>query len=367
VERAPRPMRCTVVLPAASAYLDGELAEDEARALVAHLATCDACHGVYKDLEGLAEAMAATEPVPAPEGLEKRILAAVKAEKRVPVRVLRWACAAGQCAGPAARWTARLAAAAAFVLALGYAVWYALTPAPEAPLRRMTSPVAATPAPTERAIRPVDDGLRLEPTEDDQAEPALPEFVVRPDDIHSAVAALTTRPRPGVPEGPAEALPPSTAAPPSGEPAPPTIVVPPGPAAPVTQPLPPPHISPSSPGMTALAYPVGRPGEAEEAGGEPATSVPDARLARRTPGTGDEDKGQPEPTEPPRVAELPRDQTPPPSSEAKVLAPRNSGWMPVYRSKAGIDPERLDAAARRIGGTMATTKRAQPSGLPIHP
>ncbi len=364
-ERAPRPMRCTVVLPAASAYLDGELPADEAAAVVAHVATCDACHGVYKDLEGLTEVMGATERVAAPEGLQERILSAVEADNRAPAKVLRWVCVAGRCAAPGLHWTARLAAAAAFVLVLGYAVWHAVTPVGEAPPPRTISPVVATTEPV-RPVEPVDGAAALAAVPDERTQPTPTDFTVRRDDVLSAVAAVTRRPGPEVREPAPELRPPSPVAPlPEGGGAP-TIVAPPVPSVPVVRPLPPPHVSPSAPSVAALPHPVGRAGEPEEPKREPATSVPDVRLAEATPSRGGPETTPPGPEEPPRVAELPSHEAPAPA-EVEVLAPRNTGWTPVYRPRAGMDREALDAAARRISATLEATKRSKPPSLTIHP
>lgn len=366
VERAPKPLRCTVVLPAASAYLDGELPEDEAASVVAHIATCDACYSVYRDLEGLTEVMGATERAAAPEGLQESILAAVAADNRVPARVLRGVCVAGRCAAPGLRCTARLAAAAVFVLALGYAVWYALRPVAEAPLHRTISPVVATSAPVRESIEPTDGAASLEPGPDERGQPASTHFAVRPDDVRSAVAAVTRRPPSdvaGPPAGPPP--PPSSIARPESTGAP-TVVVPPLPPAPVTRALPPPHVSPSPPSVAALPDPVGKSGEPDEPEREPATSVPDVRLAKDVP-AGPGRERSPERGEPPRVAELPSPEGRPAPSEVEVIAPRTTGWTPVYRPAAGVDREALDAAARRIGATLEATKRTKAPSLSIHP
>lgn len=364
-QRAPKPLHCTVVLPAASAYLDGELPDDEAAAVVSHLAACDACYGVFKDLERTTEILSETQPVPAPEGLQDRVLAAVEADNRAPSRLVRGVCVVGQCAAPGLRCTARLAAAAAFVLALGYAVWYAVTPNATLPSPRAPSPVAVAPQPATQPSQPTVAAIELPPPAD-EPEPAPAGLPVRPEDITSAVAAVTSSGGPGPGPTPTASPPSPTAAPPSEVTGAPTVVAPPVVAAPAVPAPRSPGLAPSPPSMPVLTHPVGRPSEPAEPKRRPATSVPDVRLADRTPSEAPAEP-PPSPAGPTRVAELPPTESSPAPEEVEVLAPRNTGWTAVYRPARGMDRESLDAAARRIGAALEADKRAHEPEFTIHP
>jgi anti-sigma factor RsiW len=74
-------MRCEEVQDLASAWLDNELSEPQARMVAEHEAHCDACHAYITDLRLLAEQMADLGREPAPPGLEDRIRRTLVAEQ----------------------------------------------------------------------------------------------------------------------------------------------------------------------------------------------------------------------------------------------------------------------------------------------
>ena len=73
-------MRCEEVRYEASAWLDGEMAEDRARRLAAHEAGCGDCHAWLRDLRHASGGIARLGRVTAPEGLEARVRARLDAE-----------------------------------------------------------------------------------------------------------------------------------------------------------------------------------------------------------------------------------------------------------------------------------------------
>jgi len=101
-----------------SAALDGALTDEERAKLEAHLAQCPDCKQDWEDLQHLHAALLqlADTPVPAPpEGLSRRILAAVEEESKViPLPTRR--------PTPWRKWGA-MAAALALVLFGGWSVW----------------------------------------------------------------------------------------------------------------------------------------------------------------------------------------------------------------------------------------------------
>lgn len=94
-ETIPKP--CLAMQEHFSAYLDGELPGEIARAVRSHLETCPRCRQEYEALQRLWDLLAAA-PVAVPPDLTERVLARV--------------------ARPRRRWWADLALAASFVLGI---------------------------------------------------------------------------------------------------------------------------------------------------------------------------------------------------------------------------------------------------------
>ena len=114
-------MRCDEAREMASAWVDGELPEGQARELAAHVAGCSACRALTADFGVLSAALADLGREPPPEGLEARVRAAL-ADARDVAPVWVWA---------PARWRgfARNAAAMAAVCVLSvFGTWSALRP-----------------------------------------------------------------------------------------------------------------------------------------------------------------------------------------------------------------------------------------------
>jgi anti-sigma factor RsiW len=344
-------MRCPVVLPEASAFLDGELPAGDAQAVLAHLAACDPCYHAFKDLERISEAMVATGPSAVPTGLEGRIMAAVQAERRFSLRrLLSRTCEA--CA-PTARVSFRLAAAAVFVLAVLLAVWHTVGPQGPMPVVAVTGPtVASAPAPAPD-VGPIVATAPV-PTERPQAP------VRRPG---PAVLVATPRPPTVPPTGPRPA--PGSPAPPlpSGgtahAPVGPTPGVPsvPVPAVPDRTPPPQPDASPLRSMMASL--PPRHPSPPTEPA-TPATSKPSAVLAKSTP------PGHDAVAPPPiRVAELPPAGDAETDADIHVHVSRTSPGATVPAVPGGLDTTRLRAAEARLKATMRDAARAQPRRFPI--
>ena len=126
-------MRCDEAREMASAWVDGELPEGQARELAAHIAGCSACRALTVDIGVFAAEIADLGRDPPPEGLEARVRAALAdAWDVAPVRV--WAPARWRGAARwrgVARWRgfARNVAAMAAVCVLSvFGTWSALRP-----------------------------------------------------------------------------------------------------------------------------------------------------------------------------------------------------------------------------------------------
>lgn len=89
-------MPCDPYLELLSARLDGELTEEEACALTAHLDTCPQCRAIARDFEQLHTAMSAME-VPAPEGLSDGVVRQLRRRKTARRRTLRQLTALAAC------------------------------------------------------------------------------------------------------------------------------------------------------------------------------------------------------------------------------------------------------------------------------
>lgn len=94
-ERRSKP--CLAIQEHFSAYLDGELPDDKARAVQSHLETCPRCRKEFETFQRLWDLLAAA-PVAVPPDLPDRVLARL--------------------APPRRRWWADLALAASFVLGI---------------------------------------------------------------------------------------------------------------------------------------------------------------------------------------------------------------------------------------------------------
>jgi anti-sigma factor RsiW len=102
-------LSCERAAEMASAYLDGELADPERDLLEAHLFACPSCYSVFKPTEAIVESLRSEMPAQAPQGLYRRVVAAVERERQRQAAGVRprWRVAVGVAAG--------LAAAAAIV------------------------------------------------------------------------------------------------------------------------------------------------------------------------------------------------------------------------------------------------------------
>jgi len=344
-------LHCPVVLPEASALIDGEVSGEAAQSVVGHLASCDPCHRAYRDLERISEALAATEPVPVPAGLEARILTAIEAEGRFSLR--RWLLGACEVCTPKAQVALRFAAAAAFIALLALGVIHAIAPTGVS-LEAVLAPTATV------AVAPEAAGA---------AEPAVagsPErgalMRPRPEPIGAGPGA----PRPSLERGARRA---ETAErerrSPTG-PVAPTVVRPPGealvsptPSAPAPPPAPRRDLAPV--GTMMASRPPSQPPPPSETGG-PGTSRPLSSPAKATPGPEPVAPAEPPPT---RVAE----RRPPvePGSDVHVRVPRSTVGAPAAPPSRGIDPESLRAAEARLTETLRSVSRSQPKSFRINP
>jgi len=66
--------RCVKVQSLLDRYMDGVLAPNVEQAVRDHLATCSACARSFALAQGIAEALASPAPLPAPEGLHRRVM-----------------------------------------------------------------------------------------------------------------------------------------------------------------------------------------------------------------------------------------------------------------------------------------------------
>jgi len=357
-DRAPRRLQCTVVLAEASALIDGELPEEHAADVQAHLFSCDACYHVYKQLEQVAEALQTTEPVPVPVGLEQRVWAAVQADQRAVVR--GWLRRAFDCAVPGFRCSLRLAAAAVFLFAVSMGAWHYVAPrgvgGEVAPTSVAVVGPAAPTRPAPRPLLPTDrlrDNAALAPAAAAPRWSAADVFgtvekvagMVRDEGRHPGPAAMP----PGVPPGPS----------PRG-PAPSTSVVmaptvrPPEPAAPAT----PPRVLPSPPPPAGSTLIVDRPASSGETVAEP----PPTRMATSSPKTAPPDDRHPLAPPPPRLAELPSERrVSATGADLEVRVERSSVSRPGSTASYTTDRARPDSEASRIRSLLKAASRAEPA------
>lgn len=149
--------------PMLSAFLDGELGEDERAALLAHLETCEACRAELAALAAVHEALADETDYPAPEGFADGVMARVRAEgaRRSSPRVWK-------------RW-AGLAACAAVIVLAASVLPNALRPKETAASQALTAaPAAANDADTAYDALPeemLESSLFAEPAEMPAAAP----------------------------------------------------------------------------------------------------------------------------------------------------------------------------------------------------
>ena len=78
-------MTCEDSVELLSARLDGALTEEENRALENHLKICTECRAVAEDLEAIHLSFEDMEPVPAPDGFARDVMAKLEAPKVVPL------------------------------------------------------------------------------------------------------------------------------------------------------------------------------------------------------------------------------------------------------------------------------------------
>jgi predicted anti-sigma-YlaC factor YlaD len=356
-EGATRPVQCTTALAQASALIDGELPQDEAVLVQAHLYTCPNCYEAYRQLDRVAEIMHVGGPVQPPAGLEQRIWAAVEADERAVVR--GWFRRAFDCAVPGFRCSLRLAAAAIFLLVVWSGVWHFMAPVVATkPAPMAARPVAAVEPHTARAAAPQpvpNDALRVNPLPGLSALAALPGW--QPADVFGAVEratnALRVRERRGPPSAPPTSIPPRLPPPTVAVADAPTITAPPGPSSR------PPVAPPPPPGAMA-SYAVMPPGAAAVDAPAPAPAVAASGGPKTTPPSGSAPVGPPST----RVADRGSDETLPGGPGLEVRVDRS----PAGRrgsGTAGPDAARLEAEANRIGNQIDAAKRSQPARLKV--
>ena len=344
-------IHCTVLLPEASAYADGELDAEEATTVVAHLAACDPCHGAHRRLERVVDALNAAAPAPVPAGLEERILAAVDTERKGVVRPLLRI--GSQVATPMVRVTVRLAAAAIFLMALTVGVLYSFGSKLEAP-RAWISPQRSAPAVVEAPVTDVADELPA--TDVAIAEAPAPDAPARP-----RVASSSAPERTPVA---------TVVAPPSVPTSEPTVrpIVDPGglrdpadvdPTPPVDAPA---AVAPSiaSPGVPEAAIASVSPGGAlDERPAGPSASLPGA-LAKSAPTDDGMGPVGPLPDPPPTVVARAGSGEPGESSVI-VMAPRARVSYPTGSSGSGVDTSALNELARITNADVRAENRRSSS------
>jgi anti-sigma factor RsiW len=351
-------LRCPVVLPEASAFIDGELPPEGAHAVVAHLAACDPCHRAYKDLERISGMMVTTEPASVPAGLEARIAAAVAAERRFSLRRL-FSRTCDACF-PVARVSLRFAAAAALLLIAALGVWRLVGPGPRAPLAPVVVPtmaVAAVPEVGNPSFPTVPTPPAVEPTGER--------------DRYGAAEARVTRLRSTPVAGGDGAVRPGERPPSVGGGRAPTVVRPPG--RPATTPAGPGSLGPVPPRPAESAP---RTMVAVVSPSQPAPpAVPAATLPGRPPSVpgkstpGGDGARRPPPAAPPliRLANLPEPAPAEGDADVHVHVTRSGADTLVSPAARGISPDHLRAAEARMNASTRAFVRSQPTRFPLNP
>ncbi|MGQ9729665.1 MAG: zf-HC2 domain-containing protein [Candidatus Zipacnadales bacterium] len=349
-------LRCPVVLPAASALIDGELPSEQTQAVMAHLATCDPCYRAYKDIERVSEILTNTPAVPVPSGLQERILAALEAERHASWR--RFFRTAAERIVPAAAVVRHLAAAAILVLAITLVVGYAIRTGsvrsfesvPTASVVRLPDDVSHPPEPTYRTsttnkMAAVPSGVpRIAAFGAVSSSPrvhadATPRMVSRPI-LRSSDSAKTEI---------SSSVDDSSISAPSVEPPPlrPSL----------------PHPAPAGSRELLVSQPPMTQPDVMPVPTTPATSRPDNLVAKSSPGVETSSPEAPKFPLPARVASLPEMSTP---EDVDVHVPR-SRPLEISGATGALDPELIRAAEQRLRETVRDLSRSQPRGWIINP
>ena len=78
-------MNCEQMNELLSAWLDGELSENEQRQMQAHLEQCAQCRALFEQLQALHTSFSDMEEIPAPEGFAQRVMDRVRTESKPKV------------------------------------------------------------------------------------------------------------------------------------------------------------------------------------------------------------------------------------------------------------------------------------------
>ena len=346
-------LRCPVVLPEASAFIDGELPAEETQAVIAHLAACDPCYRAYRDIERISGMMVAAEPAPVPAGLEARIVAAVAAERRFSLRRL-FSRTCESCV-PAARVSLRFAAAAALLLVVALGVWHVVAPGggvPGVPVIRPTAAVAVVPEagnpsativpmtaePAREPDRGVLAGVRATPPRGIPVADrgGASRAVERPMAVGGGGAPTIVRPPGGSAVTPVGAGPASSGPPRPAESAPRTMMA---------------ALSPSQPSPPT-------------APGAPVPTRPPSTPVKSTPQSDGVRRPAPLPV---RLADLPGPAPAEGDADVHVHVTRSGNGTPVPAVARGLEPDHLRAAEARLNESMRSFARTQPRRFPINP
>lgn len=343
---------CAVVLPQASALLDDELPPEDGQQVIAHLASCEACYRAFKEIERVSETIAAIPWAPVPEGLEARIMAAIEAEGRFPVR--RMFESARALLAPVPRVVVRLAVAAALVFAIGVGVWFAVRPGAQRPVEFVkvrTAVVGGETNSLQTVSSPPTRALRIQVAE-----------ASRHKDLSRRVSPSRLA---GTPQSPPSAElaapPPARGAEPS-EHAAPTILRPPGEAGLVI----------STPVASVPAREMLREPDKAIAGlGPEAVASAAAGPALVAPPAVSSKSSLPQDGERPRqMPLLGVGQVPPPAEsdpDVHVHVARAQPRIPAAPPSSGIDSSSLKAAEARLNNSVRVLSRSEPRRFPISP
>ncbi len=81
-------MNCEQMTALLSAYVDGELTEQEEMQVQEHLAQCADCRALLEQLQALHTSFSDLEEIPAPEGFAQGVMSRIKAEERPKAKVI---------------------------------------------------------------------------------------------------------------------------------------------------------------------------------------------------------------------------------------------------------------------------------------